>query len=188
MDCGKNSKSKDKVMTAKEVSAYLKLPMTTVYHMVATGKLYAVKCGRQWRFFESDILNYLRGIVPRVPEKESAEKRAHPRIKSAVAAALRGMLPATVNFRLAGLIRDISEDGVFFSANSEAMAAGRESVPGFERDHPVEITFGLNEPVPGTLTLKGRVVRHVGGGGQGFGIKFRCLSEADQDMIRAYVG
>lgn len=55
--------SKPKVMTAKEVSDYLRLPMTTVYEMAAKGKFRGVKCGRQWRFLEIEIINYLQGNV-----------------------------------------------------------------------------------------------------------------------------
>jgi len=51
---------KHKIMTAQEVSAYLRLPLSTIYELAAKGKLNGVKFGRQWRFLQEDLLAYFR--------------------------------------------------------------------------------------------------------------------------------
>jgi excisionase family DNA binding protein len=47
-----------KVMTVKEVSDFLRIPLSTIYDLVKSGKLRGAKFGRQWRFLEEDILSY----------------------------------------------------------------------------------------------------------------------------------
>ena len=54
--------SKKKVMTIKEVSEFLRIPLSTIYVLAQEGKIRGIKCGRRWRFLEEEILNYLRGI------------------------------------------------------------------------------------------------------------------------------
>lgn len=49
-----------RVMTVKEVSDFLRLPLSTIYDLVKRGKLPGAKFGRQWRFLEEDILGYFR--------------------------------------------------------------------------------------------------------------------------------
>ena len=50
-----------RVMTLKEVSTFLRIPISTIYLLAKQGKLKGAKFGRQWRFLEQDILNYLHG-------------------------------------------------------------------------------------------------------------------------------
>jgi excisionase family DNA binding protein len=45
-----------KVLTVKEVSDYLKIPISTIYNLAREGKLRAVKFGKHWRFLEEEIL------------------------------------------------------------------------------------------------------------------------------------
>ena len=49
-----------RVMTVKEVSEFLRIPLSTIYDLVKRGKLRGAKFGRQWRFLEEDILNHFR--------------------------------------------------------------------------------------------------------------------------------
>jgi len=51
----------NKVMTVKEVSDFLKIPLSTIYDLVQKGKIRGVKFGKHWRFLEEDILAYFRG-------------------------------------------------------------------------------------------------------------------------------
>ena len=60
MDEPKNEK---KIMSIKEVSDFLKIPLSTIYELAQKGKLRGVKFGRHWRFLEDDILNYFRGLA-----------------------------------------------------------------------------------------------------------------------------
>ena len=53
-----------RVMTVKEVSDYLRIPLSTIYDLTKRGKIKAVKFGKHWRYLESDIQRYFeRGGV-----------------------------------------------------------------------------------------------------------------------------
>ena len=54
----------NKIMTLKDVSLFLKIPVPTLYTLVKQGKVRGVKFGRQWRFLEQDILDYFHGKRP----------------------------------------------------------------------------------------------------------------------------
>jgi excisionase family DNA binding protein len=43
------------LLTAQEVAALLRLPLSTVYHLAKTGDLPAVQFGRTWRFPAREI-------------------------------------------------------------------------------------------------------------------------------------
>ena len=50
-----------RVMNIREVSNLIKIPVSTLYVLAKQGKLKGAKFGRQWRFLEQDILDYLHG-------------------------------------------------------------------------------------------------------------------------------
>ena len=50
-----------RVMTIKEVSQFLKIPVSTLYVLAQKGKICCAKFGRHWRFDEQDVLDYLHG-------------------------------------------------------------------------------------------------------------------------------
>jgi excisionase family DNA binding protein len=50
----------DKLLTAKEVAAWLQLNERTVLNMVERQELPALRFGRQWRFSKDDIVRTLR--------------------------------------------------------------------------------------------------------------------------------
>ena len=51
----------NKIMTVQDVSAFLKIPVSTIYILAKQGKLTGAKFGRHWRFLEQDIIDYLHG-------------------------------------------------------------------------------------------------------------------------------
>ena len=51
--------NENKVLTVKEVSALLRIPTGTIYILAQKRMLMGAKFGRQWRFLEQDILDYL---------------------------------------------------------------------------------------------------------------------------------
>ncbi len=56
-----NGNGNHRIMTIQEVSAFLRIPLSTVYLLAKNGKLKGAKFGRHWRFDVQDILNYLHG-------------------------------------------------------------------------------------------------------------------------------
>jgi len=45
----------DDILNIKEVSDYLKIPVSTVYKLAQDGKVPAVKVGKHWRFLKRDL-------------------------------------------------------------------------------------------------------------------------------------
>ena len=54
-----------KLMTAKELSKYLKLNEITIYKYVQEGKIPGFKIGSQWRFDRDEIDEFLRNSRPK---------------------------------------------------------------------------------------------------------------------------
>ena len=51
-----------KILTIKEVSEILRIPISTIYELAQKGKIPAAKFGRHWRFLEQDIMNYFKPV------------------------------------------------------------------------------------------------------------------------------
>ena len=45
----------DEIMNIKDVSGYLKIPISTIYKLAQSGKVPAVKVGKHWRFMKKDL-------------------------------------------------------------------------------------------------------------------------------------
>lgn len=43
------------ILNIKEVSDYLKIPVSTVYKLAQDGKVPAIKVGKHWRFLKRDL-------------------------------------------------------------------------------------------------------------------------------------
>lgn len=59
------------VLTAPDVAAYLKLPISTVYRLACRGDLPGQKVGRQWRFQKAALDDWFR----RPPAPHGAGRR-----------------------------------------------------------------------------------------------------------------
>lgn len=54
--CGKIANMhSDEILNIRDVSGYLKIPVSTVYKLVQNGKVPAIKLGKHWRFKKKDI-------------------------------------------------------------------------------------------------------------------------------------
>ncbi len=53
------------LMTLDEVAAYLRLSKDTVYRMVKSGRIPAVKVGTQWRFRRPEVEQWLESNANR---------------------------------------------------------------------------------------------------------------------------
>ena len=52
---GRKQMSTDEILNIKEVSNYLRIPVSTLYKLVQEGKIPATKLGKHWRFMKKDI-------------------------------------------------------------------------------------------------------------------------------------
>lgn len=53
-----------KILTARDVAKELNLCLPTVYNLLQSGALPAVRCGTQWRITEESLVLFLRGQRP----------------------------------------------------------------------------------------------------------------------------
>ena len=61
------------LLTTKELSEYLQLDRMTIYKLLKSGDIPANRVGHQWRFFRSDIDDWIRSkqVRPGSPERSS---------------------------------------------------------------------------------------------------------------------
>ena len=58
------------LMTTKELSEYLQLDRMTIYKLLKSGDIPANRVGHQWRFFRSDIDDWIRSKQGRLGSPE----------------------------------------------------------------------------------------------------------------------
>jgi len=61
----------DEILNIKEVSKYLKIPVSTIYKLIQDGRVPAIKLGKHWRFMKKD----LDRLFANVKSEESSEQR-----------------------------------------------------------------------------------------------------------------
>lgn len=161
------------LLTAKEVSEYLSIPLRTVQRLSKQGKIRAVRMGNKWRYSKDDIVRYRdygtdfsREPVRRI--NEQVERRNYPRINCNLRCQYSIVLPPFKDISSSGIIKNISACGVFLIVDGGQI----------DGDDPVDLEFM-------DIKAKGRIVRKDNGG---FGIKFRDISNEDKDRIIKYVG
>ena len=64
------AEQRDSVMTIDELSAYLKIPKSTLYKLAQEGRLPCQKVGRHWRFRRETIDRWLEESWPNEPDQK----------------------------------------------------------------------------------------------------------------------
>ncbi len=174
--------SSERIMTAQELSFYLKLPLSTVYFLTKKGIIHGVKFGKHWRYLEREIQEYLlrnsrfsSNPHPTAP----AERRAHPRVNCSLRARLVPVLYYNGDVEQSGAVRNLSAGGALFA--TDGVQAD------FSIGDPIKLVFDLPEPASRSLEVNGRIVR-LAGGKNTCGIKFKTLLPQDAEEINQYVG
>ena len=175
--------SLNRVMTIKEVSQYLRIPVSTIYDLTRKGKLRGGKFGKHWRFLKEDIVSYLHGDpgISRVCV-QSEEHRQYPRINTKIPSTVVAGL-AEKNASFSGTIHNLSVTGAYFVMKT---AAGFPRT--LEAGDPVEILFEVPGAVPHRIEAEGRIVHQKKNGTLGNGIKFKHLSAEAMEVLQDYVG
>jgi len=190
----KEKNSNLKLMTAKEVSEFLRIPASTVYHLAQVGKIKGVKLGKHWRFIEDDIVSYLRlkSVLSSTRFISITENRRVPRLNTRIPGIFAVIFNDEQGIERAGVVGNLSEDGLFFVLNAsdaishESEEHGREIK--YEVGDPVRIKFEINGLHPCKVDVEGRIVHVQPNSKTGIGIKFRNINPAEQGVIRHYVG
>ncbi len=188
--------SPERVMTALELSFYLKLPLSTVYSLTKKGIIHGVKFGKHWRYLEREIQEYLLRHSRFPSNPQPAERRAYPRINCMLRAQLVPILYYNGDTERGGAIRNLSAGGALFVPQGLSRSYRKKSIDGiatggasadFSVGDPVKLIFNLPGPAPRPLEVNGRIVR-LAGGKNTCGIKFKTLPPQDAEEIHQYVG
>ena len=175
--------SPEKILTAQEVSRYLRIPLSTLYDLTKRGKIKGVKVGKHWRYLEKNIRAYLFRANP-FSSKSSAtefpsERRHFPRINCEWTASVSVPLSRKQSLREEGMIHNLSAGGALFvSRDGGTLEAG----------DPVRLVFEMKGSP--SLEIEGRIVRRPSdtAASPAFGIKFRNISCQAERRIQDYVG
>jgi len=60
----------DRLLTVAEVAATMRVSNMTVYRMIKSGQLAAIRVGKNYRIFESDVNSYLSDRSVKVEEQQ----------------------------------------------------------------------------------------------------------------------
>jgi len=72
------------IVTAKEVSEYLKLTETTIYKLASTGEIPGFKIGKSWRFDMEEVLRRIKSIQNRSREPRETNGKKKPKMDGVV--------------------------------------------------------------------------------------------------------
>ena len=188
----KNNFLHSKMLTTKEVSDYLRIPVSSLCRLTKMGKIRGFKVGKHWRYRAEDILSFFEGT------KEAcnpSERRQHSRLNSEIAATLQSEINTKASRLQSGVIRDISQSGCFVlidNENRDSSDESREGVrlfpKGIRVGDPVQIQFKILASDPKPMVCHGRLIHQTNHGMPGLGIKFRLMPSEQRKAIRNYVG
>ncbi|MCM8775646.1 MAG: helix-turn-helix domain-containing protein [Candidatus Omnitrophica bacterium] len=182
---------KHKVMTAKEVSEFFKIPLFSVWDLTRKGKIRGVKIGKHWRYLEEDIRTYLSGSWVRSSHlARPSQNRIFPRINCDIPARLKVSLSYKSTICKQGMICNLGEGGLLIvhDRRSDPNPTYDTHATDLRIGDPVEVIFEIPDMIPSPLCLKGRVVHQSWNTHAVVGIKFRGLLPEQQEVIRNYVG
>ena len=181
------------VMTPAEVSAFLKIPRTTLYDLVKKGKIRAAKVGKHWRFLEEDVLIYLRfgGDRHAVVSLAAQDRRLNRRVRSQIAAHLM-LDPDQEDSVCYGYLNDIGVVGAFFVFRADSGGNNHDPAQGngfghLKKGDGIRVRFVIPRDFPVELDLRGTFVHGGASGVGGAGIQFNMLSIRDRNAVERYV-
>jgi len=185
----KQETKKQRVMSVKEVSEYLRIPASTVYHLAKTGKIRAAKYGKHWRFFEEDVLSYHYARQNFLnPQGRFTERRQYSRINTEIPVELTVLLYKKKGLEKKGIVPNLSEGGMLFGWDEKGKQAEAQNDAKLMGGDPVKVVFEIPGSKVQRMELEGRVVHTMTNSTNAVGVKFRNISSEDQGVIRNYVG
>jgi excisionase family DNA binding protein len=180
MENGNAVSSNPEIMTPKEVSEYLKLPLSTVYKLSQEGKLQGTKFGKHWRYLKSDIESYLTGLNTMDSYGAAMDRRRFPRKVCDIDAVFEVDVPDIKKCKGQGIIRNISVGGAL-------LEIGTIRIEGqfIMRGDPVVLTLGSFDPGAPDVDgpLHGTIVRFEQGDHTCIWVQFREASFEVADKV-----
>lgn len=171
------------LLSSREVSRYLSIPLRTIQRLTKQGKIRAIKIGKKWRYKKSDIEQYSNfgtdfSMEPARNPNDFIERRAYPRINCSLNCSMNIFIPDEKKIFSIGRISNISQGGVFIKNHNNNNISNH-----IRTDDPINLKFDLNEN--DRLKVNGRVLRIQNGG---VAVKFRNIKDSVRETISKYVG
>jgi len=184
-------KQNQKILTAKEVSAFLRIPLSSLWRLTKKGTIPGFKVGKHWRYLESDISEFF------ISAKQQAglpaprrERRAGPRIDCEITVILGSLLTEKAFPPQTGTFANIGRNGALFvfkeSGEYQTDATRRNS--DIEINDPVKVVFKLPNMDSRPVETEGQVIHYWVNGVMKIGIKFGNIKSMDKKAIEDYVG
>ncbi|MDD5084433.1 MAG: helix-turn-helix domain-containing protein [Candidatus Omnitrophica bacterium] len=176
------------VMTPKEVSLFLNLPLSTVYYFSERGIIKSFRIGKKWRYCRHDIETYLLGSAADLNgnhERQRREQREAVRINTSIDCSFDIAIPNRKNLSGKADILNISHTGVFLQVVDYEKQDGLPRV-----GDPIDLHFKLNTifAPPLNLEMKGRVTRIKDDGSVKLAVRFRNVPKELRAKFMLYTG
>lgn len=184
----RGKKPYSEVMTPKEVSLFLNLPLSTVYYFSEQGIIKSFRVGKKWRYRRHDIEAYLlegSSDLEGNRDKQRREQREAVRINTSVDCSFDIAIPNRKRVSGKADILNISHTGVLLTViNYEA----QDGLP--QAGDPIDLHFKLNTifAPPLNLEMKGRVTRVEDDGSVKMAVRFRNVPKELQAKFMLYTG
>ena len=168
-----------RVLTSKEVSDYLRIPVSTLWTLTKKGKIRGIKVGKHWRYLESEVHAFLNGNGNGSVASESiSNKRIFQRINCEIPVRIFLLIGQTNDSEKVGMISNLSEGG------ARIICRGLQAKVG----DPVKMFFLIPENGSHLSEFRGRVIYVYSNSTRELGIKFKNVSPSDRKAIVNYVG
>lgn len=169
------------ILTATDVSRYLKIPLSTLYALTKKGKIKGIKVGKHWRYSAEAIEAFFHS-----KSESSDDRRQNPRLNCEIAARLCISLERRKARVFEGSVHNVGNGGaLFIYSNGHTEASERIPV---EVGDPVILRFRLPSDTNGAREVEGRIIYLEWGRETRFGIKFRNVEFECKEAIDRYVG
>jgi excisionase family DNA binding protein len=66
----------NEVLNIKEMSEYLRMPVSTVYKLTEEGRLPSIKIGKHWRYMKKDLAILFQQLVPKAKDAGEGDHRS----------------------------------------------------------------------------------------------------------------
>ena len=180
-------KNKKKLLTTRQVSEYLGIPLRTVQYLSQKAKIKSFKIGSRWKYLREDIERYLSfgTDISREPSRKPddftkrSDQRSHPRINSNFSCRYSISLPPYKEISNEGIVKNLSAGGIFLDSQ-------QEQIKGIKISDPIDLDFSLiNKDKKIDINTGGRIVRKDA---NGVGVKFTNMDQETRNKIIKYIG
>ena len=180
-----NSPTIKKEMTAQEVSQLLRISLSTLHHLSRTGKINALKVGKEWRYQGSDIERRLKDCfyhdnIGEVDDPHS-DRRIFPRINCFIQGRLSVPVFSHSITGWEGAVLNLSVGGLLFEVYKTS------TVLSLHPNDPAKVTLVLLASNREALELEGLITRLQEAGKTRLGIKFTNPAPQVEQAVHHFI-